>query len=399
MSSPIAANARSLGADASAVFHSHPGTPQWQPAIVGQRVELQLLTTLRCNLKCTYCSIAEGEVLGSQGNVTYPLEALEAFIDRHLREHETYVTFYGGEPTLNQKFMREVMERYPAFRFQLQTNGTLLDDLPDSVLSRLSNILVSIDGGEKTTDGYRGRGIYRQVIKNLGKVRNRIGGTVTARVTWSNDDISFEELDELAQTFDYLYFQFVAGEAYTPDGMEKRKAVLSRLIERFFASTDQLYPIIPLMGTVRNKVLPSRAIELYDGKTQCRASTHILNIMPDGKVYPCPDMMHLPEMLQGDIVANWLKVSPLQPHPDMPCNSCEAHAWCRGNCMKNLYLAYVKGDEKYRQLVTDPICELVRFMGEEIDRYQPKQWFARLPLPVRKQLTDCEVYDYVEIMP
>ena len=377
----------------------HSAISQPQPAIVGQRVELQLLTTLRCNLKCTYCSIAEGDVLGSQGNVSYSLETLEAFIDRHLRALETYVTFYGGEPTLNQPFMCEVMERYPHFRFQLQTNGTLLDNLPDSVLSRLSNILVSIDGGEKTTDGYRGRGIYRQVIKNLGKVRDRIGGTVTARVTWSNDEISFEELDELAHTFDYLYFQFVAGEAYTPAGMEKRKAVLSRLIERFFASTEQIYPIIPLMGAVRNKVLPSRVIERYAGKTQCRASTHILNIMPDGKVYPCPDMMHLPEMLQGDIVANWLKPSPLQPHPDMPCNDCAAYAWCRGNCMKNLYLAYVKNDEKYRQHVTDPICDLVRFMGEEIDRHQPQQWFAKLPLAARTQLTECEVYDYVEIMP
>ncbi len=375
-----------------------PHEPQ-PGAIRGNRVELQLLTTLRCNLKCTYCSIAEGEVLGSQGNVTYSLDTLDAFIRTHLADLETYVTFYGGEPTLNRPFMQAVMERYPQFRFQLQTNGTLLDDLPDGMLSRLSNILVSIDGGEKTTDGYRGRGIYRQVVKNLGKVRDRVVGTTTARVTWSNDDISFEELDELAHTFDYLYFQFVAGEAYTPEGVEKRKAVLRRLVERFFASTDTLYPIIPLMGAVRNKVLPSRAKELYDGKTQCRASTHILNIMPDGKVYPCPDMMHLPEMLQGDIVANWLKPSPLQPTAEMPCGECEAYGWCRGNCMKNLYLAYVKNDEKYRKRVTDPICDLVRFMGEEIDRHDPRSWFARLPLPVRKQLTDCEVYDYVEIMP
>ena len=391
--------------EATVTFHPTPtrhhssASATQEHAIVGKRVELQLLTTLRCNLKCTYCSIAEGDVLGSQGNVSYTLDALDAFIAQHLSGHETYVTFYGGEPTLNRPFMKEVMERYPHFRFQLQTNGTLLDDLPDSMLSRLSNILVSIDGGEQTTDGYRGRGIYRQVVKNLAKVRDRVGGTLTARVTWSNDDISFAELDELAQTFDYLYFQFVAGEAYTPAGLEKRKAVLSQLVERFFAATDRLYPIIPLMGAVRNKVLPSRAQELYAGKTQCRASTHILNIMPDGKVYPCPDMMHLPEMLQGDIVANWLQSSPLQPTAAMPCGECEAYGWCRGNCMKNLYLAYVKNDEKYRQLVTEPICELVRFMGQEINRHDPKAWFAKLPLPVRKQLTDCEVYDYVEIMP
>lgn len=379
----------------------HPSRPQVSAVepIVGSRVELQLLTTLRCNLKCSYCSIAEGEVLESQGNVSYDIEQLDAFIQKHLAKHDVYVTFYGGEPTLNKPFMEQVMQRYPHFRFQLQTNGTLLDKLPEHVLTRLSNVLVSIDGGEKVTDGFRGRGIYQQVLKKLGMTRARIGGSVTARVTWSSDEISFEELDDLARTFDYVYFQFVAGEAYTAQAIAGRKAVLSQLIERFFASTETLYPVIPLMGCVRNKVMPQRAVELYDGKTQCRVSTHILNVMPDGKIYPCPDMMYLPEMLQGDLNGNWLTRSPLQPHPDMPCSSCEAYSWCRGNCMKNLYLAYVKGDEKYRKNVTDPICELVRFMGEEIDKHQPKEWFAKLPLPLRKQITDCEVYEYVEIMP
>ncbi|HEU0186939.1 MAG TPA: radical SAM protein [Gallionellaceae bacterium] len=367
--------------------------------IVGNRVELQLLTTLTCNLKCTYCSLGVGDMVGSQGKVSYSLEALDAFIAKHLADHEVYVTFYGGEPTLNLAFMTKVMERYPTFRFQLQTNGTLLDNLPESVLANLSNILLSIDGGERITDGFRGRGVYRQVIKNTGTVRDRLAGTFTARVTWSSEETSFEELDELTDIFDYVYFQFVAGEGtYLPAAMEKKKAVITRLVEKFFSS-EALYPIIPIMGIVRNKVLPTRATELYHGKTQCRVSTHILNVMPDGKIYPCPDMMYVPEMLQGDLTGNWLKPSPLQPHPDMPCDHCEAQPWCRGNCLKNLYLAYVKDDQDYRSKVVEPICELVRFLGSEIDRHDPHAWYARAPLDVRKTLRDCEVYEYVEIMP
>ncbi|HZX30108.1 MAG TPA: radical SAM protein, partial [Rhodocyclaceae bacterium] len=339
--------------------------------IVGGRVELQLLTTLKCNLKCTYCSLGVGEVLGSQTELKYDIDQLAAFVDRHLQGKEIYVTFYGGEPTLNQDMMQAVMKRFPAFRFQLQTNGTLLDDLPDWVLHKLSNILVSIDGGEAITDGYRGKGIWRQVIKNVQHVRDRVGGTVTARVTWGNPDTTFEELDDLAEAFDYLYWQFVADEHYAGDSVEKRKAVLSRLVSKFFNRTDKLYPLVPIMGTVRNKVLPTRAQELYAGKTQCRVSTHILNVMPDGRIFPCPDMMYVPEMQMGDIQSNWLKKSPLQPHPDMPCEGCEAYAWCRGNCMKNLYLGYVKKDERYRTNVVEPICELVRFMGNEIDRHDP----------------------------
>ena len=391
---------------ATTIAFMSSGRPQAAPLsdpdpIVGDRVELQLLTTLKCNLKCTYCSLGVGDVLGSQNELEYDIDQLAAFVDKHLAGKEVYVTFYGGEPTLNRKMMEEVMQRFPHFRFQLQTNGTLLDDLPDWMLARLSNVLISIDGGEQTTDGYRGKGIYRQVIRNIGLVREKIGGTVTARVTWGNPDTSFEELDELAtaEVFDYLYWQFVADEMYAGDSVDKRKAVLVKLIERFFAGSDTLYPVVPLMGIVRNKVLPNRGRELYAGLTQCRVSTHLINVMPNGQIYPCPDMMYAHHMQMGEIQGNWLKKSPLQPTPEMPCRSCEAFSWCRGNCMKNLYLGYVKNDLRYRGNVVEPTCELLKFIGREIDRHDPQAWFARLPVPVRQRLVSAEVYDYVEIMP
>ena len=377
--------------------------PQSDPnPIVGGRVELQLLTTLKCNLKCSYCSLGVGEVLGSQVHVAYDIEQLSAFVDKHLQGKEVYVTFYGGEPTLNQPLMMEVMRRFPRFRFQLQTNATLIDNLPHWVLGRLSNVLASIDGGEAITDGYRGRGIYRQVIKNLKEVREHIGGSVTARVTWSNPDTSFVELDKLVSEdspFDYLYWQFVADEMYADDSMAKRQAVLVQLIDKFFSRTDVLYPLIPLMGMVRNKLFPAWAQELYAGRAQCRVSTHLLNVIPSGEIYPCPDMLYDPAMKMGDIQSNWLKKSPLQPTSAMPCGGCEAYAWCRGNCMKNMHVGYVLQDTRYRVNVVEPICELIRFMGREIDKRQPQTWFEQATLPVRRQVMECEVYEYVEIMP
>ncbi len=387
-------------------FSPIPATPPVPQSdinpIVGGRVELQLLTTLKCNLKCSYCSLGVGEVLGSQVHVAYDIEQLSAFVDKHLQGKEVYVTFYGGEPTLNQPLMMEVMRRFPRFRFQLQTNATLIDNLPHWMLGRLSNVLASIDGGEAITDGYRGRGIYRQVIKNLKEVREQIGGSVTARVTWSNPDTSFEELDKLVSEdspFDYLYWQFVADEMYAGDSMAKRQAVLVQLIDKFFSRTDVLYPLIPLMGMVRNKLFPARAQELYAGRAQCRVSTHLLNVMPSGEIYPCPDMLYDPAMKMGDIQSNWLKKSPLQPTSAMPCEGCEAYAWCRGNCMKNMHVGYVLQDTRYRVNVVEPICELIRFMGREIDKRQPQTWFEKATLPVRRQVMECEVYEYVEIMP
>ena len=379
---------------------SHAARPAGaSPAIVGGKVELQLFTTLACNLRCSYCSEAVGDVRGSDGHVSYSFEELERFVAAHLYGLDVLVTFYGGEPTMNIPFMERVVERFPRFRYQLQTNGTLLHRLSDELCSRLDSVLVSVDGGRDTTDAHRGRGVFNRVMRNVDRVRGRVRGCLTARVTWGNAATTLEELDALLGTFDYLYFQFAHHPAgYDADGLALRRAVLASMIETFF-SRPGLWRAVPLMGIVRNKLRPELAAADTSGLAQCRVSTHIVNVLPDGNIYPCPDMAWAPELRQGNVRENWLKRSELQPHDDMPCKRCEAFSWCRYNCMKNLHLAYVRGDTAYREAVVDPICELVRFMGREVDRHHPGSWFDAQPQAVKDELLGSPVYEYVEVMP
>jgi sulfatase maturation enzyme AslB (radical SAM superfamily) len=96
---------------------------------------LQLLTTLKCNLKCTYCSLGVGDVLGSQNHVEYTVDELAAFVDKHLTGKEVYVTFYGGEPTLNLDMMLEVMQRFPLFRFQRRPTARCSTTFPTGRLA------------------------------------------------------------------------------------------------------------------------------------------------------------------------------------------------------------------------------------------------------------------------
>jgi uncharacterized protein len=145
-------------------------------------------------------------------------------------------------------------------------------------------------------------------------VRDQIGGSVTARVTWGNPATTFEELDDAGRTRPST----ICTGSSSPTNMYAairwtRKAVLVQLIDKFFSPHRfELYPLIPLMGIVRNKLLPNRAQELYAGRTQCRVSTHLINVMPNGQIYPCPDMMYVPEMQMGRVQGNWLLPSPLQ---------------------------------------------------------------------------------------
>ena len=367
--------------------------------IVGDRVELNLFTTLKCNLACSYCTEADGGALGTQGNVSYSVDQLKTFIDTHARKKEMVVTFYGGEPTLNPGFIDDVIDALPLARFQLQTNGTLMDNVSRKALGKLSNILISVDGGELATDTYRGDGVYSHVVEAVESIRPQVDGTITARMTWSDSNIEVDDFLELAATFDYIYWQFVQAQGfYSSDQVKKKKAVLEELVNLFFTS-DKLIPLIPIMGVVRNKLFPHRAIEAAYGQTQCRAATHLLNITPDGGIYPCPYLTHDQSLRCGDVTTNTLGKNMMQSTADMPCGKCEAFSYCRQNCLKNLHVAYTQKNILFRTNITEPICDLVRYLGRLIDKHDIEAWYARQSPSIKQDILECPVYEYVEVMP
>ena len=58
--------------------------------------------------------------------------------------------------------------------------------LPTEYLLKFTAILVSIDGRKETVDGYRGKGIYDRVVKNVADARTRgFKGHVIARMACS----------------------------------------------------------------------------------------------------------------------------------------------------------------------------------------------------------------------
>ena len=369
------------------------------PAISGNRVEIQLSTTLKCNLSCSYCVLAEGDVLSSQGKPTYSLDELETFVDTHLSDKDIYFTFFGGEPLMNRSFITEVMDRFPFVEYQIITNGTLLNRVDDDVLSRFTNFLISIDGTEQITNKYRGKNVFANIMKNVEAIQSKVTGTLTARVTWCDPDLPFEAFDKLLETFDWVHFQFAQQKGvYYPEHMEAKKRVIDQLVDRFY-SYEGVYPVVPLMGIARNMAVPGAAEAQCSGKTQCRSSTNAVNISPDGKIFACTDMTWVPDMQNGSVIDNTLIHSPLQMHLDMPCHSCEAVEWCRGNCMKNLYIAYVLKNDSYRTEVVEPVCELVKYLGSRMVEGDPVKWFNKLSAKDKQLVISAPIYDFVEIIP
>jgi uncharacterized protein len=135
------------------------------PSSSPQSISLNVSAT--CNLACGYCYAARGAFAGAQPSAM-SWEVARAAVDRLLESSNPQVPitvgFIGGEPFLNRKLIRKVVEhcwdearrRGRVVRFAVTTNATVLsaDDL-DLLRAYPFGVTVSIDGGAATQDVQR----------------------------------------------------------------------------------------------------------------------------------------------------------------------------------------------------------------------------------------------------
>ena len=146
-------------------------------------VNLNLNLTRRCNLKCAMCEQHRHDP-GPTGLPWYdprrelPLSAWVSLLDQVAAfRPRLYLT--GGEPTLYPHFAAFLTEaKRRGFVVHLQTNGTLLDRLADSLVAQgVEMVTVSLDGPLEVHDAIRGQeGAFRKTcegIKALVAARDR----------------------------------------------------------------------------------------------------------------------------------------------------------------------------------------------------------------------------------
>jgi uncharacterized protein len=129
-----------------------------------------VVLTTECNLHCKYCfgeSLEDFDEDFSGIDVDYSMPK-KANYDFSLlakickRDPDCVLTFYGGEPLLCMKEIRQIMDVAKPRHFMIQTNGLLLDKLEPEYVNRFHAILVSLDGNEELTNYYRGKGTFRK---------------------------------------------------------------------------------------------------------------------------------------------------------------------------------------------------------------------------------------------
>jgi MoaA/NifB/PqqE/SkfB family radical SAM enzyme len=129
--------------------------------------------TSRCNLTCAGCyAAATGTIDNSKSQPSNPPQLDLERWRRILTEARELGVFgfilAGGEPFLNPGLVELCMEFKDRF-FLIVTNGTAISKTDFQILSGASNIavVVSLEGGEKSTDARRGPGVFKRTQKTL----------------------------------------------------------------------------------------------------------------------------------------------------------------------------------------------------------------------------------------
>jgi uncharacterized protein len=332
-------------------------------------VNYHLVLTRRCNLNCTYCH--GGEETGPNAEVQYSMEDLATFLEQ---DQEVQLMFYGGEPTLRVPLLIQVMKRFPQARFMLQTNGLLLDRIPVEHLLRIHSVLVSIDGPRDVTDGYRSRGVYDRVLKNVRwLLRSGYRGDVVARMAVSQQSDIYRDVRHLLDLrnprFQHVHWQLNV--IWDAEGnwtdfdrwvLESYNPGISRLIDAWVTKMKQgevegIAPFLPLMHDLLTGA-PARL--------RCGSGLDTFAIHVDGSIGVCPISPDWRFSVVGDLwhtkpsdLVDVMKV-------DEPCSSCDVYTLCGGRCL------FANKARLWGQQGFDKVCGTVKHLINELQRVLPR---------------------------
>lgn len=144
--------------------------------------------TDKCNIACKYCAYRElyndyDERKGVNLDINSAIKLLSTLSIYWKSNKNTSsnkivdIGFYGGEPTLNMKFVenivhyvKEIKDINRTFTFSMTTNGMLLDKYMDYLVINKFRILISLDGNDKNNMNRldkNGNSTFERVIYNL----------------------------------------------------------------------------------------------------------------------------------------------------------------------------------------------------------------------------------------
>lgn len=352
-----------------------------------------IILTTKCNSQCKYCyeksmNDFDNDIgqkvnldLSAPESSEIDATALKKFIDRDINP---VIIFYGGEPLLNIKKIKEIIDNVDV-PYRMQTNGKLLDKLPIEYLNKIDKILVSIDGDKERTDFNRGKGTYNLVMENISQIKEKnYSGEIIARMTLNleSPDIFEQVLHLIDIGFSSVHWQIDAGfYAYDYDRekfsifVKEYNNSIIKLIDYWVAQmkNQKVLKLYPFIGIVDSLLKSEKTL------LRCGAGHSGYAIRTDGKLVACPIMAWIQEFISGDLNSNPKKIKKF-PMAER-CKNCEIKNICGGRC---LYWQYLK---LWPEDGNELICKTIKHLVAELQN----------KIPEIKKLIDKETISYKDL--
>jgi uncharacterized protein len=317
--------------------------------------------TERCNLNCTYCYIPEDmRRSGSHMPAKKLIEALgilkKYFKTTVPKGHLPQIIFHGAEPMLNREAVfAGISEFHKDFRFGVQTNATLLDDWAVEFLtSREVSIGVSLDAptemvSDRTRKSWDGRGVYRQVLDAMDRLKGYHGWSVICTMTSEN-------LGQLSKLVDFFHKREVPTCLMNilRCTLERSRSVKpddATAAKYFIKALDRTYELYQQTGrklTIGNfanillAIIAPTARRLMCDISPCGGGRCFFALAPDGGMFPCSEFIGMENFRGGNLfkddVASVTQTEPFKKVTGRrvedidPCNRCAIRHFCGSPC-------------------------------------------------------------------
>ncbi|WP_232726109.1 radical SAM/SPASM domain-containing protein [Bacillus sp. FJAT-42315] len=309
-----------------------------------------------CNLRCTYCYAGDGEYGAPQKYMSVETadQAIRFLMENSFDEKEVNIVLFGGEPFLNWKTLKYVVEQATVegekygkrVGFSLTTNGSKMSEAQMAFLHQYKVMVsVSMDGTKEAHDRHRplagGQGSYDRVSQNVEKLMNiHNSAPIGTRVTVVKD---FEKLETSLKHLLSKGFYEVGFAPVTETNMNLalNDKDLKELLRQFEELTDLFVEHALKNEYVGFSNLTNLLKELHIGTNKaygCGAGLGFFAVSPDGGLFLCHRFNENEEFRMGDIFfgidqkkrANMLDELHVDRKPT--CHSCALKHICSGGC-------------------------------------------------------------------
>lgn len=304
-----------------------------------------LYVTDACNMRCPYCfnEIDKNERL-CNGSPVFDVKQFADYVQKQGYKESVAIRFFGGEPLLNTKWIKECVAEMEArsipCEYNVFTNATLLDEAFLSFAEEHAfTFYVSINGGN---DEYKGKLFKEQIFKGIRQLKER-DFYVNARMVWvPNEKETLKDLVVDAVTNGVRAISIVLPWGMAADAETSRLFTeqLTGFTDFYLSSIlkhDYRYTGIDPLVSYLSKWLLNKQY----GDVTCGAGKNVTCIGTDGKCYPCHCFVNIDEYSCGTLKEGSSALFPdLAADTITPCKDCEIRYFCKAKCVADAFYTH-----------------------------------------------------------